>query len=148
MHRRGSGPCSSSAAGAAGGGYGAAAAAGSRGGEDGDDGGCEVCAHEQDVKEAMVASKLDAISFEYNHLLTSQLDSQRQYFEGLMERQRAELEGRAAAAAAAAEKATGERREASGVAKEAERRRAALERKVVRVGWVGGVRGFGVIICI
>lgn len=34
---------------------------------------------EKDV--AIVASKLDAIAFEYNHLLTAQLESQRQYFE-------------------------------------------------------------------
>ncbi len=31
-----------------------------------------------------MASKLDAIAVEYNHLLASQLDSQRQYYEGLL----------------------------------------------------------------
>ncbi len=36
------------------------------------------------VQEALLASKLDAIAAEYNHLLASQLDSQRLYFEGLV----------------------------------------------------------------
>lgn len=35
-------------------------------------------------QEALVASKLDAIAAEYNHLLACQLDSQRQYYEGLL----------------------------------------------------------------
>ncbi len=39
-----------------------------------------------------MCSKLDALATEYNHLLVSQLDSQRQYFEGLMARQQLELE--------------------------------------------------------
>jgi BRCA1-associated protein len=146
LRRRGSAPCGSGGGaggggGGAGGGYGVPPCSSRDGGaaagddSDGDDGsGCEVCAHERDVKDAMVASKLDSISFEYNHLLTSQLDSQRQYFEGLLERQRAELEGRAAAAAAAAERAAGEAAAAGGAAKESERRRAALERKLVRGG--------------
>lgn len=37
--------------------------------------------YEEEKDEAIVASKLDAIAFEYNHLLTAQLESQRQYFE-------------------------------------------------------------------
>ncbi|KAI8465209.1 MAG: brca1-associated protein [Monoraphidium minutum] len=111
-----------------GGGYGAAPCGSGGGGGGGD--GCEVCEHEQDLKDAMVSSKLDAISFEYNHLLTSQLDSQRQYFESQLERQRAELEGRAAAAAAGAERAGADAAAAGGAAREAERRRAALERKL------------------
>ncbi|GBF98211.1 hypothetical protein Rsub_10711 [Raphidocelis subcapitata] len=130
--RRASGACGSAGAGGGGGGggggaggagYGAAPAGGSGGG-------CEVCEHDADLKDALAASKLDAIAFEYNHLLTSQLDSQRQYFEGLLERQRAELEARAAAAAAAAERAAGEGAAAAGGLREAERRRAALERKL------------------
>ena len=32
----------------------------------------------------MLSSKLDAVALEYNQLLTSQLESQRQYFEGLI----------------------------------------------------------------
>lgn len=41
----------------------------------------EEYGHNQDMKEAMLASKLDLIATEYNHLLSTQLDSQRQYFE-------------------------------------------------------------------
>ena len=37
-----------------------------------------------DLQEALFASKVDAFAQEYNHLLVSQLDSQRQYFEGLL----------------------------------------------------------------
>jgi hypothetical protein len=33
--------------------------------------------------QATYASKMDAVSLEYTHLLTSQLDSQRQYYEEL-----------------------------------------------------------------
>jgi hypothetical protein len=36
------------------------------------------------MEEAMLSSKLDAVALEYNQLLTSQLESQRQYFEGLI----------------------------------------------------------------
>jgi BRCA1-associated protein len=36
------------------------------------------------MEEAMLSSKLDAVAMEYNQLLTSQLESQRQYFEGLI----------------------------------------------------------------
>ncbi len=36
------------------------------------------------LQEALIASKLDAIAAEYNHLLACQLDSQRQYYEGLL----------------------------------------------------------------
>ena len=45
----------------------------------------------------MIASKLDAIAFEYNHLLTSQLESQRLYYEGLLQRRAAEGEDKRAA---------------------------------------------------
>jgi BRCA1-associated protein len=40
----------------------------------------------------MMSSKLDAVALEYNQLLTSQLESQRQYFEGLIAGARAEAE--------------------------------------------------------
>ncbi|GMH32890.1 hypothetical protein BSKO_00724 [Bryopsis sp. KO-2023] len=46
--------------------------------------------------EAIVTSKLDAIAFEYNHLLTAQLESQRQYFEGLLCQARVEADSRMA----------------------------------------------------
>ena len=53
---------------------------------------------ETDLQEALFASKVDAFAQEYNHLLVSQLDSQRQYFEGLLrsrEVQREAVEARA-----------------------------------------------------
>ena len=37
-------------------------------------------------------SKLDALATEYNHLLVTQLESQRTFFEGQLVRQRAEVE--------------------------------------------------------
>ena len=55
------------------------------------------------LEEAIVSSKLDAIHTEYNQLLTSQLDSQRRYFEGLLASAQAEKDG-AVSAAVAAEK--------------------------------------------
>jgi BRCA1-associated protein len=44
------------------------------------------------MEEAMLSSKLDAVALEYNQLLTSQLESQRQYFEGLIATARADAE--------------------------------------------------------
>ena len=40
----------------------------------------------------MLTSKLDAVGLEYNQLLTSQLESQRQYFEGLISAARLDAE--------------------------------------------------------
>jgi len=87
------------------------------------------------VKDALLASKLDAISWEYNHLLTSQLDSQRQYFEARLQEAAAAADRQVAAAKEAA--AAAERRAAAAEAdaREAERKRQQLERKLV-----GGVR--------
>ncbi|KAK9813824.1 hypothetical protein WJX73_000232 [Symbiochloris irregularis] len=48
--------------------------------------------------DAGLSSKLDAITVEYNHLLVSQLDSQRGYFEGLLHKQAAAHEAELAAA--------------------------------------------------
>jgi BRCA1-associated protein len=98
------------------------------------------------MKDAILASKLDAISWEYNHLLTSQLDSQRQYFEAKLAEAEAAAERRAAAAAAEALKAAEVEKAAAADAREAERRRQQLEKKLVggegRVGWQGsGGRG-------
>ena len=50
---------------------------------------------EEDMSEAILNSKLDSWAFEYNHLLTSQLDSQRQYFEGLLAAKDAEADAAA-----------------------------------------------------
>lgn len=46
-------------------------------------GSCE-CSHESAMAEAIINSKIDQTTAEYNQLLTSQLDKQRQYFEGLL----------------------------------------------------------------
>ena len=46
-----------------------------------------------ELEEALVASKLDAIASEYDLLLTSQLESQRKYFENLLEATTARVEG-------------------------------------------------------
>jgi hypothetical protein len=89
----------------------------------------------------LVSSKLEAISLEYNHLLATQLDSQRQYFEGLLAQQDAKQQAAVAAAKAAAEQAQAASQAAAGSAKESERKRQQLERKLV--GWEGGVKGVG-----
>lgn len=93
---------------------------------------CPVCADEnKQMKEALVSSKLEAISLEYNHLLATQLDSQRQYFEGLLAQQDAKQQAAVAAAKAAAEQAQAASQSAAGSAKESERKRQQLERKLV-----------------
>ena len=53
-----------------------------------------------DLQEALFASKVDAFTQEYNHLLVSQLDSQRQYFEGLLRSRDAQREAAEAQAVA------------------------------------------------
>lgn len=68
-----------------------------RGGGGRDD--CESCSHQSEVQEAVLNSKFEAVASEYNQLLTSQLDSQRQYFEGLLADMRKEQERAVAAAA-------------------------------------------------
>lgn len=95
---------------------------------------CPVCADEnKQMKEALVSSKLEAISLEYNHLLATQLDSQRQYFEGLLAQQDAKQQAAVAAAKAAAEQAAAASQSAAGSAKESERKRQQLERKLVSI---------------
>jgi BRCA1-associated protein len=92
------------------------------------------------MKEAMVTSKLEVITLEYNHLLASQLDSQRQYFEGLLAQHDAKQQGALAAARAAAEAAQASSAAAAASAKESERKRQQLERKLVRE-WLCGCQG-------
>jgi BRCA1-associated protein len=94
---------------------------------------CPVCVDEQaQMKEALVSSKLDAITLEYNYLLTTQLDSQRQYFEGLMAQQEAKQRQQLAAAQQKADAEAAQKAAAQAAAKEAERRRQQMERKLVR----------------
>ena len=39
-----------------------------------------------ELQEALMNSKMDMFASEYNHLLVTQLDSQRKYFEGLLQK--------------------------------------------------------------
>lgn len=96
---------------------------------------CPVCADEhREMKEVMVSSKLEAISLEYNHLLATQLDSQRQYFEGLLVQQDSKQQAAVAAVKAAAEQAQAASEAAAAAAKESERKRQQLDHKLVRKG--------------
>jgi hypothetical protein len=93
------------------------------------------------MKEAQLASKLDVIALEYNHLLTSQLESQRHYYEGLLAQQEDQAAARLAEALQAGAKAEVAAREAQRQGKEAERKRAAAEKKLVgRLRWSPAVQ--------
>lgn len=85
------------------------------------------------VEEALLASKLDFIAAEYNHLLATQLDSQRQYFEGVVAGAVEAAEARVAEQRAASERFQAETHRALTQAKDAERRRQVLERRVAEV---------------
>lgn len=78
-------------------------------------------------------SKLDALATEYNHLLVTQLESQRSYFEGMLVRQRAEAEAEVEAAQAAAGEARAATAAAQAAAQEADRKRRQAESKLVRM---------------
>jgi BRCA1-associated protein len=89
-----------------------------------------------ELEEALVSSKLDAIHAEYSQLLTSQLDSQRRYFEGLVAVAAAEKEGALSAAAAAERqaeviaRAVRDAREARRILKECRGERDAQVRRI------------------
>jgi len=87
-------------------------------------GGAGGDAEEEDgLGEAMLSSKLDSVGLEYNQLLASQLESQREYFQTLI-----------AAARGAEERARGEAEEAAAEAAEAQRARRAAERRAEEAG--------------
>eukprot|EP00887_Chlorella_sp_A99_P007070 scaffold2.g7070.t1 len=86
-----------------------------------------------EMEEALVVSKLDALASEYNHLLVTQLESQRHYFEGQLARQAAEGEAVAAAAAVHAAAAEEVASAAHAAAAEAERRRTRAEGRVAEL---------------
>jgi hypothetical protein len=89
---------------------------------------------EEDLEHAMVVSKLEATVAEYSHLLVSQLDSQRMYFEtreSLLQNAVADAESRLAEASIAAEKSQAMAAAAHAVVKETERRKKDVERKLV-----------------
>lgn len=93
---------------------------------------CPICTREQQqLKDALVTSKLDAITLEYNYLLATQLDSQRQYFESMLAQQEARHQQQVAAAKAAAEQEAAAREAAAAAAKDNEKKRQQLERKLV-----------------
>lgn len=85
---------------------------------------------DEGMKEALLASKLDAITTEYNHLLATQLDSQRQYFETLLSQSMAEAEQRVAQLLSSAEKSETSVSRVVEQMKDSDKRRQALERKV------------------
>lgn len=68
---------------------------------------------------------------EYNHLLSSQLDSQRQYFEGLLAAQAEEAEERLAAAGSSSAVEAAAREASQAAARDVEKKRQALEKKLV-----------------
>lgn len=92
--------------------------------------GSERCVLDPEMEEAMVLSKLDALATEYNHLLVTQLESQRSYFEGLLVRQRAEAEVEVEAAQVAAGEARTAAQAAQTAAHESERKRRQAESKL------------------
>ncbi|KAL4444019.1 hypothetical protein ABPG75_011756 [Micractinium tetrahymenae] len=92
--------------------------------------GSEQCLMDPEMEEAMVLSKLDALATEYNHLLVTQLESQRSYFEGLLVRQRTEAEAEVEAAQAAAGEARAAAAAAQAAVQEAERKRRQAESKL------------------
>ena len=69
---------------------------------------------------------------EYNHLLATQLDSQRQYFESLIEASEAAANQRVLEAEAAASSLRQAADAAMAQAKEADRKRQGTEKKLVR----------------
>ena len=88
---------------------------------------------ESDTAEAILESKADAMAAQFSHLLVSQLDAQRAYFEGLLAAAEAGVAAgtaRAEAAEAAAVSATGEADAARAAAAAARDRAASLERRL------------------
>lgn len=84
------------------------------------------------MQDALFASKVDAFAAEYNHLLVSQLDSQRQYFEGLLRKQEGEGLQTLAEVQAAAEAAKAQLESSRSEARDALHARKNAERKLVR----------------
>jgi BRCA1-associated protein len=101
---------------------------GAGGGGDGDD----QLDDDPVLDEVLLASKLDAVGLEYNQLLSSQLESQREYFQTLIASARADADAArqsAEAADARAAIATGRATAAEAQAKDADRALKLAERK-------------------
>ena len=84
------------------------------------------------MQDALFASKVDAFAAEYNHLLVSQLDSQRQYYEGLLRKQDLDAQRALAEAQSAAEARTQEAQAAVAGAKAAVHAQKNAEHKLVQ----------------
>lgn len=95
-----------------------------------DECGADCSGLEPEMEEALVLSKLDALATEYNHLLVMQLESQRQYFEGLLVRQRQEMDALSEATSVQMAELKASVDTALANTAEAERRRHQLESKV------------------
>jgi len=96
---------------------------------------CEECCQSSDpymreLEEAQLASKLDAIAQEYNHLLASQLDSQRSYFEAQVAAAGREAEERASAADSKAAEMSARASKAEAEARDAANRSRLVQRKL------------------
>jgi len=76
---------------------------------------------------------LDALAGEYNHLLVTQLESQRQYFEGMLFKQQQDLEAGLIQANAKASVAAEATAAADAAATEAERRRRQADSKLADI---------------
>lgn len=83
-----------------------------------------------DTEDAAVKSQLETVAEEYNHLLVSQLESQRRYFEASQHKLKAEAEQRIDEAHAALQSHLHSSDSAQDKLKEAERQRRALERRI------------------
>ncbi|GAX80832.1 hypothetical protein CEUSTIGMA_g8267.t1 [Chlamydomonas eustigma] len=89
---------------------------------------------DEELKEAMMTSKLDYISQEYNYLLTSQLDSQRAYYEGLLHAAECNAEQRVKEAKEEASQLEATAARALELAKEADRKKQSVDKKLVDAG--------------
>ena len=85
---------------------------------------------DEELKEAMVNSKVDAIEQEYSHLLATQLDSQRQFFESLLAGAERDCALKIEAAEQAALKFKQEAEKALAQAKDSDRKRQSADKKL------------------
>ncbi|GAB4818298.1 hypothetical protein N2152v2_005344 [Parachlorella kessleri] len=88
------------------------------------------CGEDPEYDEALMLSKLDALATEYNHLLVTQLESQRQFFEGQLVKQRQELDAEAGVLSKRMSQAEEAVAVARAAAEENERRRRQAESKL------------------
>ncbi|KAK9808671.1 hypothetical protein WJX72_001734 [[Myrmecia] bisecta] len=85
----------------------------------------------EDLQTAMMKSVRESAAVEFDHLLVTQLESQRMYFEGLINKARLEAESRVAEAQGAADKSEAVAHAARAEAHEADCVRRGAERKCI-----------------